>query len=104
MAPTAAETARVRMGQRIGRGGMAEVFAAKLVGPAGFVKDVAVKRLLPRFANDPTFLERFLNEARLAARLSHPNIVQIFELGHDGNDHYIVMVAVRGTSLRGLLG
>ena len=78
--------ARIRLGQRIGRGGMAEVFAAQLVGPAGFEKDVAVKRLLPRFSSDPVFLERFLNEARLAARLSHPNIVQIFELGHDGND------------------
>ncbi len=83
---------------------MAEVFAAQLVGPAGFEKDVAVKRLLPRFSSDPVFLERFLNEARLAARLSHPNIVQIFELGHDGNDHYIVMEAVRGCSLRMLLG
>jgi serine/threonine protein kinase len=96
--------ARIRLGQRIGRGGMAEVFAARLVGPSGFEKDVAVKRLLPRFSSDPTFLERFLNEARLAARLSHPNIVQIFELGHDGHDHYIVMEAVRGCSLRMLLG
>src|SRR5688572_12634693 len=81
---------------------MAEVFAAQLVGPAGFEKDVAVKRILPRYAHDPIFLERFLNEARLAARLSHPNIVQIFELGHDGTDHYIVMEAVRGKSLRAL--
>src|SRR5665647_2763507 len=48
---------------------MAEVFAAQLIGPAGFEKDVAVKRLLPRFANDAVFLERFLNEARLSARL-----------------------------------
>lgn len=94
---------RIRLGDRIGRGGMAEVFAAKLVGLAGFEKDVAVKRLLPRYASDPVFLERFLNEARLAARLSHPNIVQIFELGHDGKDHYIVMEAVRGPSLRSLL-
>jgi eukaryotic-like serine/threonine-protein kinase len=94
--------ARIRLGERIGRGGMAEVFAAQLVGPAGFEKDVAVKRILPRFAHDPIFLERFLNEARLAARLSHPNIVQIFELGHDGQDHYIVMEAVRGKSLRGV--
>jgi eukaryotic-like serine/threonine-protein kinase len=94
--------ARIRLGDRIGRGGMAEVFAAQLVGPAGFEKDVAVKRILPRYAHDPVFLERFLNEARLAARLSHPNIVQIFELGHDGNDHYIVMEAVRGKSLRAL--
>lgn len=95
--------ARIRLGQRIGRGGMAEVFAAQLIGPAGFEKDVAVKRLLPRFSHDAVFLERFLNEARLAARLSHPNIVQIFELGHDGNDHYIVMEAVRGKSLRAVL-
>lgn len=79
---------------------MAEVFAARLVGPAGFEKDVAVKRVLPRYAKDPVFLQRFLTEARLAARLSHPNIVQIFELGDDGEDHYIVMEAVRGATLR----
>jgi len=96
-------TARIRLGARIARGGMAEVFAARLVGPAGFEKNVAVKRVLPRFANDPVFLQRFLAEARLAARLSHPNIVQIFELGNDGEDHYIVMEAVRGVTLRRLL-
>ena len=89
----------LRLGARIGRGGMAEVFAGRLVGKAGFEKDVAVKRVLPRYAGDPSFLSRFLDEARLAARLSHPNIVQIFELGQEGEDHYIVMEAVRGVNL-----
>ncbi len=90
----------LRLGARIGRGGMAEVFAGKLVGVAGFEKEVAVKRVLPKYAGDPAFLSRFLDEARLAARLSHPNIVQIFELGQDAGDHYIVMEAVRGVTLR----
>jgi serine/threonine-protein kinase len=93
----------LRLGARIGRGGMAEVFAARLVGVAGFEKDVAVKRVLPKFAGDTQFLERFFHEARLAARLSHPNVVQIFELGNDGRDHYLVMEAVRGVNLRAAL-
>ncbi|HEY4222062.1 MAG TPA: serine/threonine-protein kinase, partial [Myxococcota bacterium] len=94
------EGSKLLLGARIGRGGMAEVFAARLTGVAGFQKDVAVKRVLPRYAKDPEFLGRFLDEARLAARLTHPNIVQIFELGQDAGDHYIVMEAVRGVTLR----
>ncbi len=96
------DAARIRFGARIGSGGMAEVFAGQLLGVAGFHKDVAIKRVSPRFAHDAVFLERFFFEAQLAARLSHPHIAQIYELGHDGRDHYIVMEAVHGVTLREL--
>ena len=66
---------------RIGFGGMAEVYLARQKGPAGFVKLVAIKRLLPHLHADKGLVEMFLDEARIAARISHPNVVQIFDLG-----------------------
>lgn len=82
---------------------MGEVFLARQEGPAGFAKNVVIKRILPNLAIDPSFIELFLNEARLAARLDHPHIVQIFELGKDGEAFYIAMEYVHGRSLRSLL-
>ncbi len=65
--------------RRIARGGMAEVFLAKQRGLEGFDRRVAVKRILPHLADSPEFLKMFLEEARLAARITHPNIVHIYE-------------------------
>ena len=78
---------------------MGEVFLARAEGPAGFAKQVVVKRILRHLADEPSFVEMFLNEARLAALLSHPNVVQIFELGEAGGTYFIVMEYVRGLSL-----
>ena len=64
-------------------GGMAEVYLARQSGPAGFEKECVIKRILPSLAADQQFVNMFLDEARIAARLSHPNIVQIFDLGLD---------------------
>jgi len=75
---------------------MAEVFLAVAEGPEGFRKVVVVKRVLPHFAEDPRFAEMFLDEARLAARLEHPNIVQIFDLGEDAGRYYLAMEYLRG--------
>ncbi|MCU0588778.1 MAG: protein kinase, partial [Syntrophobacteraceae bacterium] len=63
--------------RRIGAGGMAEVFKAKLTGECGFQKLVAIKRVQPHLSRNPDFLAMFMEEARLAALLSHPNIVQV---------------------------
>ncbi len=82
---------------------MAEVYAAKRAGPHGFFKRVAVKRILPSAAEDPAFVRMFIDEAALAARLSHPNIVQVFDFGEDEGELYIAMELVEGTSL-GRLG
>ncbi len=85
--------------ERVALGGMAEIFLAKQAGPAGFEKEVAVKCILPQHARDAQFVSMFLDEARLAARLSHPNIVQIYELGQQDGTYFIAMEYVRGITL-----
>src|SRR5262245_53379948 len=79
---------------------MAEVFLAKQPGMQGFEKPVVVKRILPHLTSDPKFIEMFINEARVAARLSHPSIVQIFDFGKVDDQHYIAMEYIRGENLR----
>ncbi len=74
----------------LGHGGMAEVFLAVSSGPAGFNKLVVVKQIRPQFAEDPDFLTMFLDEARLAARLNHPNVVQTNEVGQDESGRYFI--------------
>src|SRR5439155_1027935 len=78
--------------KRIAMGGMAEVMLARLEGTAGFNKLVVIKQVLPAFAESPQFVEMFLDEGRLAAKLSHPNIAQTFELGEEAGRHYLAMV------------
>ncbi len=85
---------------RLGAGGMAEVFLARLRAMAGFEKIVVVKRLLPHLAHGETSVARFIAEAQLGAQLQHPNIVQTFDFGRVGDEHAIVMEHVRGGSLR----
>ncbi|MDP3499057.1 MAG: protein kinase [Myxococcales bacterium] len=91
---------KYRVLKHLATGGMGEVFLARQDGLRGFTKLVVVKRLLPQFARDPNFLEMFLNEARLAAQLHHPNIVQVFDLGEEGGLFFIAMEFVHGASLR----
>ena len=91
--------------RRLAVGGMAEVYLAYAVGPGDFRKLVAIKRLLPQNALDPQLLRMFLDEARLMARLSHPNIPQVTAVddGAEGAIPYFVMEYVHGTDLRGVL-
>ncbi|MEW6433137.1 MAG: serine/threonine-protein kinase [Myxococcota bacterium] len=84
---------------RLAAGGMAEVWLARAVGAAGFEKLVVVKTILPSLARVPQFVSMFVNEARLAAMLSHPNCVQIFDLGEENGWLYIAMEFVEGFSL-----
>ena len=93
---------KYRLLERIGRGGMAEVYLADSTGPGGFRKTVALKRILPHLVDDPEFVELFFNEARIAARLNHPNIVQIFDLGEADGSYYIAMEYIDGPCLRTL--
>lgn len=79
---------------------MAEVFLARLVGIEGFEKRVVLKRVLPHLSGDARFLQRFIDEARVAAALSHPNIVQIFELGEQHGQYFIAMEHVDGRNLK----
>ncbi|HEY3449306.1 MAG TPA: protein kinase [Myxococcales bacterium] len=84
---------------RLARGGMAELFLATALGPDGFAKTVVLKRLLPHLAENPQIVSMFLEEARLAAALPHPNIVQVFDLGRQGEDPYICMEYLAGKDL-----
>ena len=91
----------IRFGQyillrRIARGGMAEVFLAQQKGLEGFDRRVAVKRILPHLADAPDFLRMFLTEARLAAQLTHPNVVHIYDFGKHDGDYFIAMEFVDG--------
>ncbi len=94
---------RYRLIAELGRGGMASVYLAVLSGPAGFSKLTVVKEIRPDLAEDPDFLAMFLDEARLAARLSHPNIVQTNEVGSDGHRYFIAMEYLEGQAYNRLL-
>jgi eukaryotic-like serine/threonine-protein kinase len=83
----------------IARGGMGVVYLAMIQGPGGFNKLVVVKELKPELVEEPTFLTMFLDEARLAARLSHPNIVQTNEVGNDGDRYFMSMDYLDGRGL-----
>ena len=88
---------------RLGTGGMAEVFLAHTTGEGGFEKRVAIKRILPSLADDETFVRMFIDEARIAASLAHGNIAQIFELGKADGSYFIAMEHVEGVSLSAIL-
>jgi eukaryotic-like serine/threonine-protein kinase len=94
---------RYRMKERIGVGGMAEVYLAVATGAAGFEREVVVKSLLPAIAADPRLAASFLDEARLLARLSHPHIAQVLDLGEGPEGTYLVMEYVSGRDLRALM-
>ena len=89
--------------RRLGSGGMADVYLAQARGEAGFEKLVAIKIMHSHLARNPRAVEHFLDEARLAARVVHPNVVAIQDLGKIGNDYVIVMDYVEGVDLERLL-
>jgi serine/threonine protein kinase len=89
--------------EKIAVGGMAELYKAQQRGVQGFQKIVAIKRILPHFSENEDFVTMFIDEAKLAAQLTHPNIVQIFDLGKAGSSYYIAMEYVNGRDLRTLL-
>ncbi|HEY4059179.1 MAG TPA: serine/threonine-protein kinase, partial [Kofleriaceae bacterium] len=89
--------------ERLGMGGMATVHRAKKRGPEGFERAVALKRMLAHLAEDPTFVESFVREAKVASLLQHPNIAQIYDFGRINGIYYIAMELVQGYDLRKLL-
>lgn len=94
---------RYHLERRLGTGGMAEVFLAWQVGPGGFERRVALKRPLPHVVEDANAVAAFLDEARLAAQLRHPNIAQVYDVGEGDRAYFMVMEYVDGPSLRQLL-
>jgi eukaryotic-like serine/threonine-protein kinase len=90
---------RYAIGGEIAAGGMATVHYGRLLGPVGFSRTVAIKRLHPQFAKDPEFVSMFLDEARLAARIRHPNVVSTLDVVALEGELFVVMDYVQGESL-----
>lgn len=94
---------RYQIIRRLALGGMAELYLARQLGEAGYEKVVALKRVLPHLAEDPKFVEMFLNEARLAAGLNHSAIAQVMDFGTEAGEHYMTLEYVHGQSVFQLL-
>jgi len=101
--PTPKQIGKYQILDRVAVGGMAELFKAQLQGQLGFEKLVAIKKILPHLATDKSFLEMFIDEARITAQLDHRNIVGVYELGTDADTPYIAMQYVDGLDVLALL-
>lgn len=89
--------------EKIAVGGMAEIYRAKVFGVDGFEKTLAIKKILPHFSSDKEFISMLTNEAKLVVQLSHPNIVQVYDLGRVREDYFISMEYIHGVNLRQFL-
>ncbi len=90
---------RYQILERIAQGGMADVYLARTFGVEGFEKRLVVKRIRPTLARSPRLVAMFINEARIAVSLNHPNIVQVYELNRADSDWYIAMEHIHGRDL-----
>jgi len=88
---------------RIAVGGMAEIFLARQAGLEGFEKTIVIKRIRPHLSKQTSFVKMFLNEAKLAAQLNHPNIVQIYDLGKISESYFIAMEYIFGRDMRRII-
>ena len=92
------QRAIVQILRRLGTGGMAEVWKARAFGASGFEKIVVLKVLLPELRGESLYERMFVDEARVCARLGHPNIVQVFDFGEEDGELYMAMEYVDGTT------
>src|SRR5882762_6881610 len=98
------QIAQYEIVRRLGAGGMAEVFLAKRRGAEGTYKVVVVKRILPAYTTSRRFRSMFIDEAQLATRLNHPNVVQVYEFSNQGEEgHILAMEYVEGCDLGHLM-
>jgi eukaryotic-like serine/threonine-protein kinase len=96
-------TCSYRFLRKIAEGGMATVYEAEQLGPAGFAKRMALKVIRPAFASQQEFLQLFIDEARLSANLVHGNIVQIYQLGEVDGEYFIAMEYIQGPTVRSIV-
>jgi serine/threonine protein kinase len=89
--------------RQLARGGMAELFLARSIGPESFEKLVVLKKILPRFAENPKFVRLFLDEARLAAALDHPHIAHVYDLGKVDSSYFFTMEYIHGQDLHAVV-
>jgi serine/threonine-protein kinase len=94
---------RYEIVDQIAAGGMANVMLARATGPGGFDKLVALKLIHARHASEPSFVEMFLDEARIASRIQHPNVCGVFDFGSVGKTYYLAMDYLEGVPVSGLL-
>src|SRR4249920_2482035 len=96
---------RYQLVRRLAVGGMAEIYLARLpgVGLEGFEKLVVIKRILPQHALDPELLRMFLDEARLSATLTHPHVIEVYDVGAVGDAPFFSMEYVHGANVREML-
>ncbi|MFC1611202.1 protein kinase [Myxococcota bacterium] len=94
---------RYLLERRLAMGGMAEVFLGRIEGPEGFQKKVVVKRILPHLQHDDNHVKMFLDEARLAARFDHPNLIQVYELARIEDQYCLAMEYIEGEDVAAIL-
>jgi len=102
-APSGTEFGQYVIEEHIATGGMADVYKARMMGMEGFQKTVAIKRILSNLTDSEEFVRMFIDEAKLAAQLSHNNIIHIYDLGKVDRSHYIAMEYIEGRDLRSIL-
>ncbi len=102
-APAPTKIGRYELGPELGRGGMARVHLGRLVGAVGFARPVAIKSLHPGMANDASFVKMFIDEARLAAHVRHPNVVAVHDVVAEDGALYLVMEYVPGPTVDALI-
>ncbi|MCW5806969.1 MAG: serine/threonine protein kinase, partial [Deltaproteobacteria bacterium] len=98
-----ARLGRYELVGHLATGGMAEIHLARLAGEGGFSKLLVVKRLLPELVASPAYVSMFLDEGKLVARLDHPNICEVFELGRDGAEYFLAMPYLDGVPVHELI-
>ncbi|MCB9727427.1 MAG: serine/threonine protein kinase [Deltaproteobacteria bacterium] len=101
--PILGRIGRYELLERVGAGGMGEVFLARTTGPGGFEKQVVIKKILPHLADNHSFVRRFTDEGRLVVQLRHAGIAQILDMGEEGGVTFLAMEHVDGRDLRDLL-
>jgi eukaryotic-like serine/threonine-protein kinase len=103
-APALGRIGRYELIDRLGGGGMAEVFRARIVGAEGFSRRVAIKRVLPGYSDNPAFAAMFVGEAQVCARMQHPNVVSVIDFDRDADRRlFLVMELVDGVDLDKLM-
>jgi len=102
--PSTTVAGKYQLGRRLGAGGMAEVFLGSVVGAEGFSRPIAIKRVLPGYSQVPSFATMFVEEARIASQLAHPNIVTVLDFDRDPEGRlFLVMEYVDGKDLSAVL-
>jgi serine/threonine protein kinase len=102
MLPPGARLGRYKILRHLASGGMADIYLVRATGIAGFEKTLVLKRIRPDHAGEPSFITMFLDEARLAATLDHPNIAQVHDIGTEDGNYYFTMEYVHGASVHAI--